>query len=213
MNAINFFSFGRLTCATFAGTLILLPLERCFSQGTLQITFDGPPSQPRGTQYAVDEYDESGMSFQPLGLSSLLLRNGGGESSYPDDGTAYLQVEASMIFGFTDGRQFDLLAVDLAEFSTVWSNPTAVGFIGYHPDGSTVTAEFTTDGIIDDPGPLADFQTFAFQGFTDVVSVEVSSTLFSMDNLTVVVPEPGSGGLLLSGGLSLLVMWQRREKT
>jgi len=207
MITINFFSPGRLTSAMCAGTLIFLSLEHCFSQDTLQITFDGPPSQPRGTQYGVHEYDESGMWFLPYGLGNVLLRNGGGGSFYPDDGTAYLQSQAGIVLGFADGRSFDLLSVDLAEFSTVWSNPITVDFIGYHPDGSTVTAEFTTDGIIDGPGPLADFQTFAFQGFTDVVSVDVPSYPFSMDNLVVAVPEPASGSLLLLGGLSLYVMF------
>ena len=188
-------STGCLVC------LILFSLERGWSQDTLQITFDGPPSQPRGTQYGVSEYDESGMWFLPFGMGNVLLRNGGGGSYYPDDGTAYLQSQAGIVFGFTDGRSFDLRSVDLAEFSTWWASPATMDFIGYHPDGSTVTEEFTTDGIIDGPGPLADFQTFTFDDFTDVVQVAVPNYPFSMDNLVVAVPEPASTGLLLLGGL------------
>ena len=211
MISTNFLSSSKCTAAICMAMMIFLFSERGFSQGALQITFDGQPSQPRGSQYAINEYDESGMWFEPSGMGSVLLRNGGGEPFYPDDGTAYLQGEVGIAFGFDDGQQFDLLSVDLAEASTVWASPATIDFIGYHPDGSTVTENFTTDGIIDGPGPLADFQTFTFQGFTDVVSVQVSSSLFSMDNLVVAVPEPASGNILLLGGAVLYFVWQRRK--
>lgn len=201
----NFAFLRELTPAMYAGVLILLSSKSCFSQNALQITFDGPPSQPPGTQYPVNEYDESGMWFQPSGAGSLLLRNGGGGSVYPDDGSAYLQVEEGLNFGFSGSGQFDLLSVDLAEFSMVYGNPTTVDFIGYHPDGSTVTEDFTTDDM-----DGSDFQTFTFQDFTDVVSVQVSG-MFSMDNLIVAVPEPASVSLLLLGGLTLFVIKRQRE--
>ena len=194
-----------LTFAICAGLLFFLSLKPCFSQNRFQITFDGPPSQSPGTQYAVNEYDESGLWFQASGAGSVLLRNGGGDSVYPDDGSAYLQVEEGLSFGFSEGNQFDLSTVDLAEFSTVYGNPTTVDFIGYHPDGSTVTEDFTTDGM-----DGSDFQTFAFQDFTDVVSVQVSG-MFSMDNLVVSVPEPASDSLLLLGGVSLFLIKRRRK--
>jgi hypothetical protein len=93
-----------------------------------------------------------------------------------------------------------------------------VDFIGYHQDGSTVTSMVTTDGIHDGGGPLADFQTFTFEGFTDVVRVEMPNspysvdTPYSMDNLIIEVPEPASGSLLLLGGRPFYAIWQRREK-
>jgi len=194
---------SRSVLAICAAVLIFSSFNSCFGQNTLQITFDGPPYQPPDSQFVVNEYDESGMWFQPSGASSLLLRNGGGGSYYPDDGTAYLQAEIGMAFAFSDGAQFNLMSVDLDEFSTVWG-PTTVDFTGYHPDGSTVTEDFTTEGD--------DFQTFAFQGFTDVVSVQVSG-MFSMDNLIVEVPEPASCSLLLLGVLSLFVIWRLRRWT
>jgi hypothetical protein len=203
---IGNFAFLRvLTSAICAGALILLSSKPCFSQNALQIHFDGPPLQPPGTQYAVNEYDESGMWFQPSGPGSVLLRNGGGESVYPDNGSAYLQVEEGLNFGFSDGSQFDLISVDLAEFSTVYGNPTTVDFVGYHPDGSTVTEKFTTDGM-----DGSDFQTFTFQDFADVVSVQVSG-MFSMDNLIVAVPEPASISLLLLVGLTLFAIKRQTD--
>ena len=167
-------------------------MAAAYGQGTLQITFDGPPVQPPNTQVGVTNYFEGGMSFRPLAGVNGLVRNGGGISFYPDDGSAYLQglLSNTLMFSFTNGLLFGLVSVDLAEYSTVLSGPTDVEFVGYHPDGSTVTTSFTTDGIIDGTGPLADFQTFSFNGlgFTNLTRVEIPSSDWSLDNL-VVSPE------------------------
>jgi hypothetical protein len=116
------------------------------------------------------------------------------------------------MFSFNSGSLFSLVSMDLGEFSTLYSGqPLTVSFIGYHPDGSTVTESFTTDGIIDGTGPLADFQTFHFTGFTDLTRVEVPTYGWSLDNLVVSVPEPASGTVLALGGL-LLGAWQLRRR-
>jgi len=86
-----------------------------------------------------------------------------------------------------------------------------VQFIGYQTDETTVTTEFTTDGIIDGTGPLADFQTFYFdERFSDLVKFEVSNYGYALDNLTVAVPEPSLANLLLVGACALYVF--RRAK-
>ena len=111
------------------------------------------------------------------------------------------------MFSFTNNSVFGLLSVDLAEYSTVFSNePVTVPFIGYEQGGSTVTNVFTTDGIIDGTGPLADFQTFYFTNFTDLTRVEIpgpTSLPWSLDNLVVTIPKPTAGALLLIGVLTL----------
>jgi hypothetical protein len=182
-----------------------------YGQGTLQITFDGQPVQPPDSAYVVTNYFESGMLFtatNPITHNVTFGRNGSGISGFPDDGTAYLQDGPStLMFSFTNGIVFGLVSVDLAEYSTGFSNePVTVPFIGYQPGGATVTNYLTTDGIIDGTGPLADFQTFYFTNFTDLTGVEIPGPQhlgWSLDNLVLSVPEPTASGLLVLGGLAI----------
>jgi len=98
------------------------------------------------------------------------------------------------MFGLDDASSFDPVSVDLAEYSTVVPDAVTVPFVGYRRDGSTVTASFTTDGVMDGTGPLADFQTFQFPGgFTSVYQVRIPAYGWSLDNLVLRVPEPGTG--------------------
>jgi hypothetical protein len=197
----------------------------CFQssgQGTLQITFDGPPVQASGTGRLVTNYVESRMFFTQrcangtnVSPITQFTRNGGGISGYPDDGTAFLQAGGLahwLVCQFTNGSVFNFLSVDLAEYSTVFQSPLTVHFDGYRPDGSTVALDQTTDGIIDGTGPLADFQTFYFQGFTGLSRLEISSAGagFSLDNLVVGVPEPATTSLLGVGAVSVLA-WRSKK--
>jgi hypothetical protein len=178
---------------------------RCQAQGILKMTFEG---QPAGTGVFVQQYFESGMWFRPLGMvgpGNGFIRNGGGTlSGFPDNGTAYLQASGgdSLVFSFLNGSPFSLNSVDLAEFSTLYNYPATIQLIGYRSDGSTVTANLTTDGIIDGNGPLADFETFSFgPEFSDLKRVEIPSYGWCLDNLVVSVPEPSVVSLMLIGGL------------
>jgi PEP-CTERM motif len=195
---------GLNLCGIMTMLLLCCAVASCPGQNTLQITFDGPPVQLPGTSRIVTNYNEAGISFTAIPLSRGFVRNNAANSLYPDDGSAYIQGGPdTLTFNFTDGSKFGLISVDLAEYSTVFQEPLTLEFIGYHPDGSTVTESFTTDGIIDGTGPLADFQTFDFTGFTDLTRVEIpvpSGSDYSLDNLVVSVPEPASGILLLMGG-------------
>jgi hypothetical protein len=177
-----------------------------YGRGTLGITFDGPPVQPPGTAYTVTNYYESGMSFTPIGSGGFGRIGADPRPERPDDGSAYLQAALgdSLMFSFANGSVFDLASVDLAEYSTVVPDAVTVPFVGYRSDGSTVTTSFTTDGIIDGTGPLADFQTFHFgPEFSGLTRVEIPTAGWSLDNLSVSVPEPTSGALLVVGALML----------
>lgn len=177
---------------------------QCHGQGTLHITFDGPPVIPPGAAYTVTNYYESGMSFSPISGSYGFTRVGAGYPGDPQDGTAYLRAAftQALMFRFTNGSAFDLVSVDLAEYSTAFQYPVTVHFVGYRSDGSMVSADVTTDGSIDGTGPLADFQTFNFQGWTGLSRVEIPTDGWSLDNLMVTsIPEPASCALLLAGGL------------
>lgn len=193
----------------------VLSIVLSHAQGTLQITFDEPPERP-GTQHGVTEYFESGMWFKPVGPydpGNQFARNGGGIPYYPDNGTTYLQAALgeSLMLSFTDSSAFDLVSVDLAEYSTAVADAVTVPFVGYRPDGSTVTAYFTTDGIIDGTGPLADFQTFHFgQEFSGLIRVEIPTYGWSLDNLVVAVPEPGSGILFI---VAVFTFWWVKGKS
>ena len=174
---------------------------QCLAQETLQITFDG---QPPGTGAFVQQYYEANMWFRPLGIvgpGNGFVRQGGAFFLAPENGTAYLQAALgnSLVFSFLDNSVFDLVSVDLAEYSTTVPNAVTVPFIGYRSDGSVVNASFTTDGIIDGTGPIADFQTFHFgPEFSGLTRVEIPTFGWSLDNL-VVVPEPGTWSLIILG--------------
>jgi len=149
-------------------------------------------------------------------LASVSVGPGGGIPQLPENGTAYLQaaLSQSLTFSFTNGVVFGLSSVDLAEYSTVVSNAVTVQFIGHRVDGSTVTGGLTTDGIIDGTGPLADFQTFQFgPEWSGLSRVEIPTALWSLDNLVVSIPEPGTWALLILGSvLAGCRFWKRRRR-
>jgi hypothetical protein len=103
----------------------------------------------------------------------------------------------------------------LSEFSTLYNVPKTVQFVGYRFDGMIVTADFTTDGVIDGSGPVADFQTFYFdQRFSDLLRFEVPSYGYALDNLVFydVVPEPRVWSLLAVAGAMLGLRFIRRKR-
>jgi len=184
------------------------------------ITFDGPPVIRPGTSRIVQGYNESGMAFTPIDPDAPWAGFGRMGSnppvSSPDNGTAYLKADSlsTLKFVSTTHLLFGLLAVDLAEYSTVALHQEAVLFIGYRYDGVVLTTTHITDGIMDGTGPLADFQTFHFgPEWSDLERVEIPTPGWSLDNLVIgrpAVPEPASGTLLGVGGLALWCLRQRR---
>ena len=183
-----------------------------YTQGTLTVTFDQTPASP-GTDYLFPYgYNEQGVSFTaPLGVALV----GPNTSPYPDDGTTYLQLGygTSLQIADLNSSIFSLDSVDLAGFMTGMPPGSAITFIGYHPDGTTVTTSFTPGSA---PSGVADFQTFDFgSDWSDLTYVQVPGPNtpdqgWSMDNLILTVPEPGTGALFILGGL--LFQFHRRKR-
>jgi hypothetical protein len=203
---------------TLGGVLVafgasLLALGRASAQGTIR--FDGPPIQPPGTSALVQSYSEMGVWFLPIPGTDGFIRQGSNPAAYwPDNGTAHVVASLgdSLMFGLDSGSEFRLESVDLAEWSTAYPDPVSVRFVGYRADGSTVTTDLVTDGIIDGTGPTADFQTLFFgPEFSGLVQVRIPNSVWSLDNLRLSVPEPGPWPLLLTGGLFLWVQQLRRS--
>jgi len=177
------------------------------SQGTLAITFEGLPELAPGTGQTTETYSESGMQFRligPIPPGGGVVRFASGYSTEPANGSTFLRGGGGTInnlaFSFLDSSVFNLLSVDLAEY-TFHTDATTIQFVGYRHDGLIVTNEFITDGVNDGTGPLTDFQIFSFgPEFSSLDRVEIPSHGWSLDNLVVVVPEPGVFALLVLGG-------------
>ena len=180
---------ARLCCCTSLG------------QRTFQVTFDGAPPQPPGTQYGVRSYYESGMWFLPIGPSdpgNQFVRNGGGILGYPEDGTPYLQA-GSLSFGFQNSSLFGVTSADLAGYSDVVPD-FAITFVGYRPNGSTITTSFSGTGI--------DFRPYEFgpEWASGLAHVEVPMGAWSMDNLGIAIPEPMTSPLLVLAALLFVAL-------
>ncbi len=201
--------------------LFLLSLEQGFAQGTLQwtVTFDGTPTIQRDTGILVSQYFEAGMWFKATQSPYRFEREGGGSVGFPENGTAYLlfgQGDSLAVSSTNPAQPFGVVSVDLAEFSVLYAYPIVVPFIGYKPDGSAVTIQFTTDGIIDGTGPLADFQTFYFDDrFRDLVRLDVADYGFALDNMVfAAIPEPTTSAFVLAlGGILVGGRWLRKRAT
>ena len=117
----------------------------------------------------------------------------------------------------TDGGAFDLLSIDIAELNLAGAGIAGVTFDAVFSGGGTTSASFTTDGSRA-TGDLSSFQTFAFTGFTDIVSVSwLQVTPFiQFDNVTVRsatdIPEPPAVGLFAAAVLALAVVGRRRRR-
>jgi len=207
------------TSVAVAFLAIFLSL-RSYAQGTFRwtVTFDGAPEIQPSDEFLIRLYQERDLVFTPADEGQF-GRSGGQPSltAFPRSGSAYLfaMLGNSLAFRSLSGSRFGLVSVDLAEFSTLYQTPLPVRFVGYRPDGTIVTTEFFTDGIIDGAGPLNDFQTFHFgSGFSDLVRVEVPTYGWSLDNMVFsnVIPEPGAIPLLALGAGIFCAIRMRTKK-
>lgn len=152
---------------------------------------DGAP--PANSQVLTASYSEDGfLMTQPLNM----LRIGPNLFNRADNGTAHVAMPDSRwnwTITRTGGGSFDLIRVDLAEYSIPVPAPKSVTWTGTTSTGQNVTTTFTTDGIIDGPGASPDFQTFTFPtSFRDLTSARVTVDLYSMDNVVVGLASGGA---------------------
>jgi hypothetical protein len=180
----------------------------CLGQGTLHITFDGPPFHVPGSQILVQQYFEQGMYFRPIpGTDGFARTWTNMPPGFPINDTPYLQAGAvdSLVFSMQNNSLFGVVSVDLAGFSIGFPNYT-VNFVGYRPDGGTLSTSFSGSGIV--------FQTHYFgpEWSFGLTRVEIPNYPWSLDNLVVIIPEPATTALLLVGVLAigLLRLGRRR---
>lgn len=173
------------------------------------ITFDTLPCPI--CNHNLSSYEEDGALFSgTFGQYSMAIpenaNNGStGALRFPFLGRARLTL--------TDGSAFSLNKVDLAEYSiSLQGSPKTISFTGLKSDNNTtVLQSFTIDGLMDGPGGIEDFQRFSFSAdFRDLVQVDISSEMLSIDNLTInAVPIPAAAWLFMSGLFGLISVGKR----
>jgi hypothetical protein len=180
----------------------------CLGQGTLHITFDGPPYQVPGSGVLVQQYFEQGMYFRPIpGTDGFVRTWTNMPPEWPNNGTPYIQTTRgdSLSFSYLNGPVFGLVSVDLARATAGFSSYT-VHFVGYRSDGSSITTTLSGTNI--------EFETHYFgpEWSYGLTRVEIPNYPWSLDNLVVIIPEPATTALLLVGVLAigLLRLGRRR---
>jgi hypothetical protein len=162
--------------------IIVIDFEALASSGT-SVTFVASYSEDGFTlvdpDYAGNDAfgaPQSATTWFYVGPSTALVNN----MAPGSDGITMLTKD--------DGGTFDVSSIDLGEVDPESPAPVAVPFTGTRADGSTVTTTFTTDGA-------AGFETFTFDGFTDLVSLSWAqqSPFHQFDNITLDPPIGDSG--------------------
>jgi len=177
------------------------------------VTFEDLPSS--GNPFLVTE-NSGGMTFTSAHAHVL----DPADTRLANNGTNSIGAEAAsnlgrpLDFGLTGGGAFTLNSVDVAEFwqaSSGLSDFMDVIFTGNQSGGGVLSLTFTLDGIRDGVGGANDFQTVAFAGWTDLLSVTVTGRNvqgafgdYQLDNIVydstqTAVPEPATWALLILG--------------
>jgi hypothetical protein len=173
----------------------------CVATGQVQaaiVTIDFEPLASSGYGFSyVRDYTEKGFTFDdpshntsidylsPSTQNPIYFAGSTSLSNYWKGGVTQLAK--------VGGGVFDLLSINLSELTRYSLQRNSVSFTGIKANGSSVSQTFMLDQVFG-------FQTFAFQGFQDLVSVRWSQTApyHQFDNVVVndrmpsVVPEPTS---------------------
>ncbi|MGB6221473.1 hypothetical protein [Haloferula sp.] len=177
-------------------TLMRINAKRCFlmfAMVTLMDPLFGKVPEHLKATKVIDFSEVSGMGYTQFGYRLfapeerwLSVVQPGGISA--NNGTPYLRVSSGatpVTLVHCDGLGFDLIALDLAEYSTV-AVPYYVRFRGTKTDGSAVEHTVYPDRIIDGDGPLEDFERIEFPPeWTSLANVEVLDGSVALDNIEV----------------------------
>ena len=149
-------------------------------------------------------YEEDGVLL--TGYFTQYGMNIRGSAANESSGGGRLPSNSHMRIQLSEGGYFSMETVELAEFSLSYEGVMqTITFTGTRSDSTTVTQDFTIDGIIDGRGNLADYELFEFSAdFSNLMYVDVDSTIASIDNITLSpVPVPAALWLFISGVISL----------
>lgn len=166
------------------------------------VTFDTLPCSTCNLSLA--NYEENGVIF--TGSFSQYSMEIPGNSNNGSTGAIRFPLLSSVRIQLSDGAAFSLNSVDLAEYNNaVTGIQQTVEFRGLTSGNATVSQSFIIDGLMDGAGGINDFETVSFSSeFTQLVHVDISSDMFSMDNLKInEIPIPAAAWLFLSGILGM----------
>lgn len=154
------------------------------------ITFDRPSFLGGEGSYAPF-LEVQFMRISP-NTGGVYLQDEATGSLWPDNGTTYARfVSGQSPFEIKHSQDlpFDLLSLDVSEYSTASPTPVSLQLVGLLAGGGTVSHNLVTDGIFDGGGPLADFQTVTLPAtFRNLSRVTVSMNPGGhIDNVRVMV--------------------------
>ena len=165
------------------------------------------------------EYTPGPNNFS--GFDDLHITNQ--ETFWSFNGTTIGGSHDDVVLTKVGGGTFSLQSFDFAGFP---GGEMPFSVVGTYADTTTITQNFSPDGLLDGPGGVDDFQTFTMVGvWSNLVAVTWNHTgagtvsgLFALDNIVVdgaaAVPLPSSVlmGLGLLGGLGVAMRLRRRNR-
>ncbi len=131
-------------------------------------------------------YCEGGYQFSAR--SGEWMRMGNHDATMtPSNGSQYLEITSTpTTLVHVDGLEFDLLDLDLAEYSTAAIPEGDIRFEGTKSDGSILNFSVRLDRIIDGSGPLKDFEKVTFPAeWTGLTRVSILDKSVALDNVRV----------------------------
>ena len=188
---------------TTSGIMLFL-MHTAIAQGSI-ITFE--PPRCFSCDSTLTSYEEEGVLFTGhfshygMGIVGTAVNESTGAVRLTDNSKISIQL--------IDGSAFSLETIGLAEFSGSYrGSRQTVTFTGTRPDKTTVSQSFLLDGTIDGSGGLDDFEAFVFSSdFKHLVRVDISNSMFSMDNITLsAIPVPAAMWLFISGLIGLVAI-------